>query len=215
MAETTNFKFRYPIEADSPDIPRDMENLAKDIDKLLFERLFTKVTHAANFGAVIGEMAQFVTNAAVVGTLPAVAANSIIGFINASPGECKVKTNTAGVKIIADGVSVEEIKLSIGQHVVLFCDGANWYIIAGEPRRKTGYKEVFMTKAEGEAGVILSPNRPVHMMTEEGGAMEPKADGELIIPGELGKGAGWFLDPGQTFSMKTALAARHFWVKIF
>jgi hypothetical protein len=97
MAETTNFKFRYPVEGDSPDIPRDMENLAKDIDKLLFERLQPKFIPWA-------KVATAVTTFEVT---PSATRAAFVAFeVEKNSGTVQV-TISVGGEIVYKGVAVE------------------------------------------------------------------------------------------------------------
>jgi hypothetical protein len=155
------------------------------------------VAHSANATAEVGELLKMTATATV--TLPTVANNAILGVICAS-GETTIKA-AGSAKIYGDFITGSgTIKLLLNQHVILQSDGTNWFIIAGEPKREEKYKiKNGVTKAEIEAGIVLSATRPVFLNTVGG-----------ITAGEIG-GVGvapllGFVMPGQVVKAATTEA---------
>src|ERR1035438_1494231 len=90
---------------------------------------------AVSTAATSGELVQ-VTAAGQTITTPGAVLGRIFGvFCAAGATSCKVKA--ASGTISGDFVSAAaEVTLLANQHVVLACDGTNWMILAGEPKRE-------------------------------------------------------------------------------
>jgi hypothetical protein len=109
--------------------------------------------------AASGEVIEMLGTGGHTVTLPAPTINRIVGVISPLI-ESKVKTPSGA--IFGDFISsATTIALAAGQHVLLIADGANWFILAGEPKREQTYgTPKLFSKAECEAGVVPSTTRP-------------------------------------------------------
>lgn len=106
-----------------------------------------------------GQLLVFAEHSGATCTLPAPTLNRVVGV--ASGGLPVVNVATGGsARIYGDFTKlVSSVVLAEYQHVLLQADGANWLIVAGEPRREQVYAEKSITKAEAETGFIPSESR--------------------------------------------------------
>jgi hypothetical protein len=149
----------YAIPTDEPKVyPEVMKAQSERIALMLKEHVLIYKTYAGAETLKSGELAEQ-TKAGETFTLPlAATANQIISVFCAATS-CKI-TTSGGATINGDFVSAEAtITLTKFQHIVVQSTGANWLIIAGEPKLETKYVEKTWTKAEAEAGVEPSANR--------------------------------------------------------
>ncbi len=92
-------------------------------------------------GSTTGESGKlyYMEKAASTLTLPAATINRQVAIFAAAEG---VKVKTAAGAIFGDFLAeagVAEITLTLNQHVTLEATGANWLIVAGEPKRAQPY----------------------------------------------------------------------------
>ncbi len=136
---TTHFAFPYPTSAgEVKNGAVDIEELAKKLDEFLFERLLTLSEKAVSGAATSGQMVK--CTAAITVTAPAVAASALFGVV--ANGHAVTVKAAGAAKIFGDFLAeagVTECKLVGMQHLILFSDGTNWFIIAGEPKREQAY----------------------------------------------------------------------------
>lgn len=92
------------------------------------------ISRTTNWGIQVGESA--LVFGAITGTLPAAAAGATCSFWAATGASPTIAVG-AGAKIYGDFVEgVASIKLAQFQHLEMACDGTNWLIVAGEPKRE-------------------------------------------------------------------------------
>lgn len=160
--ETPNFKFPSPTSVGEVKLgATNIEELANSLDTFLAGKILIFKSYAAGATLKSGEFAEQ-TKAGETFTLPvATTANRVIGVYGAAA--CKV-TTSGGAFIIGDFITAASktatISLAEGQHVVLQSNGTNWIIVAGEPKRQTGYVRTKPLLAEAEAGITPSVTRP-------------------------------------------------------
>ncbi len=117
----------YPVEGDSPDIPRDIKRLAEQLN---IPRGLPIVEQSGSIIAVAGEFLK-ATAALTVTTPNTPSMNEIFGVW--------ANNHIVGVKAGSGafyGGSVEglgELKLSGYQHAIFQWDGHNWLIVSGGP----------------------------------------------------------------------------------
>lgn len=129
--------------------------------------------------AATGELIE-TTKSGITITLPAATVNRTILVFCGAGTTCKV-TASAG-KIFGDFVTGSTtVELLALQHIWVFASGANWYIIAGEPKKEAKYTEKSYSKAEAEAGVEPSATRPATVVLHN---VEPAATATLTVGGE-------------------------------
>lgn len=117
-------------------------------------RTSTISTTAAN-----GELIEMLTNAGNTVTLPSPTTVGLTVGIVTPLVSSKLKTPSG--LIIGDGFSAATLTFAAGQHATVIADGANYFIIAGEPKREQVYSGFTLhTKVEMEAGVEISASRP-------------------------------------------------------
>jgi hypothetical protein len=134
-------------------------------------------------------------------TLPAPTLNRMIGIgtnsiinavkVTASSGKIFTPQHSAGA------TTVEVTKLS---PIIVLADGSNWLRIAGEEKSEQTYKEKTLTKAEAEAGFVLSATRTVFLST---GSEVTSIGGAPV----KGGGTGWRIPPGQTIILAGTFAS--------
>lgn len=113
----------------------NMQEISERATAIFKERYLTLAEHGASFTAQSGELVKAIATITV--TLPPPALNATVGVICAS-GETTIKMT--GPQIFGDFITgAESIKLALYQHVILQSDGTHWFIIAGEPKRASGY----------------------------------------------------------------------------
>lgn len=96
-----------------------------------------------------------------VTTLPLLG-EGIYEAFNFSSGDQEVVA-PAGSKIIGDFLGeVTHFKISSGQHVLIYCDGVRYYIVAGEPKREAAYA-ARVSANFGEVHASPSTTRPVEI----------------------------------------------------
>lgn len=179
---------------------------AKTIDKYLEEHTLYFKTRAGAYNGVSGEFALQNKAGESTMTLPAVAtASQIIGVFSGAGATTKI-TTSGGAFIYGDFINKEAtITLLPLQHVILFSDGGEWLIIAGEPKREQTYSApVAYTKAEAEAGHEVSATRPgyVALTTATNLAIGGVA---LLAPGG---GTPYYVPPGQKWKTTVATEAQ-------
>lgn len=137
--ETTNFHLPYPGAIGKVKLgAKDIEELAKSVDKVFTERLLTYKGYSASATLKSGELAVQGKSGETF-TLPAAVVNAQIGiFCGAAATSAKV-TTSGGALIFGDSLNgVGTITLTSLQHVVLTSDGTNWLIVAGEVGQSWG-----------------------------------------------------------------------------
>lgn len=160
-------------------------------------------SHATSFTAASGELVK--ATAAITVTTPVAVANATIGVI-ANGHEVKVKAGSGTINgSFTEGASL--VNLVGFQFLVLQCDGTNWFIIAGEPKREQVYEIKSITKAELEAGIVFSATREVYVMNLEplGGNSEFKIGGVSTRESE-----NFIVPQGQTLKIKPTGAGPFF-----
>lgn len=117
-------------------------------------RTSTISTTAAN-----GELIEMLTNAGNTVTLPSPTTVGLTVGIITPLVSSKLKTPSG--LIIGDGFSAATLTFAAGQHATVIADGANYFIIAGEPKREQVYAAIkAFTAAEGLTGFVFSESRP-------------------------------------------------------
>jgi hypothetical protein len=102
--------------------------------------------------AASGEVIEMLGTGGHTVTLPAPTINRVVGVISPLI-ESKVKTPSGA--FFGDFISsATTIALAAGQHVLLIADGANWFILAGEPKREQTYSAL----AAQTAGTEYTPS---------------------------------------------------------
>jgi hypothetical protein len=93
-------------------------------------------TSAVSLEGVSGKLYKMTVGATTL-TLPAPTVNRLIGVY--SSNGCKVTASSG--KIYGDFISPGQttVELSSDQHLLVFADGSNWLIIAGEAKREQTY----------------------------------------------------------------------------
>jgi hypothetical protein len=191
MAEKTTaapFELPYPTSAgEVKNGATDIEELAARLATVFKEHVLVINKRAASYEAASGELGELTKTAQTV-TLPNVAtANQIIGVFS-TVAETKI---TTVAKIYGDFVEgASGIILTTNQHVVLQSNGANWFIIAGEPRRETAYvaQKAF---ASAESLPAAAFTRPASVLVEAAGALELEGSMTVSVGGVQVGAAQW------------------------
>ncbi|MHB8235430.1 MAG: hypothetical protein ACYDHT_12340 [Solirubrobacteraceae bacterium] len=135
-------------------VTADIENVAP---LMVPEAAPPVVTAASNFTAESGR--TYLMSAGVVATMPAPVRDFEATFWQGG-GTGTLKLPSGG--FFGDFVkNASTLTLNEFQHVTIQSDGSNYIITAGEPKREQAYETKTFTKAEYEAGVVLSATRPV------------------------------------------------------
>jgi len=140
--------------------------------------------------------------------------NLYCGAINRSGGTVTIKANSGSIYgDFLNGVS--EFKLATNQHVLLLSEGANLYIIAGEPKRE--FNEVASGRTIGEAHEP-SATRPTFVtgyVTVAAGKTAEVKVGEERLWGKLANNSaieetftvGFWIGAGETYKITEATLA--------
>jgi hypothetical protein len=135
---TTASPWSMPFPSSTGEVKKgatDIQELAERITTYLKERLLLVSEHGSSFAAASGELVK--CTAAITVTLPAVAANAVVGVL-ANGHEVKVGAGSA--LIYGDFITGSTPITLLGyQHVLLVSDGTNWFIVAGEPLKADVY----------------------------------------------------------------------------
>jgi hypothetical protein len=190
--------------SEAKDIDAGFLALAEDVDTALGLSSLLRAAHAANFAGKSGELA--VVTATATDTLPAAAENAIHAVFTTA-GTTTV-TVSGGAKIYGDFVNAAaSITLLANQHVILQSDGANWFIIAGEPKREAVYVVTEPSKAECEAGIEPSATRPSRVILSSAAELAGVFAGPTSIPLSTTHVVTLDLLPGQKWKATVKCAA--------
>ena len=140
-----------------------------NLEKALQEKLTTKIglTVEKRNESFVAEGEKFYAeekNGATV-TTPAAVISKMFG-VYCYAASCKIKAAT-GV-FFGDFITTNptELTLTEKQHVILQCDGTNWGIIAGDPKKTAGYtaKELRVLTTEYEPSATRPSSVMLHLL---------------------------------------------------
>lgn len=177
--------------------------------KTLLGKLVSGLTIAfrsVSLTAANGELVQ--AGATMTVTTPTPVQSASFGVL-ANGHEVTIKTTT---EIKGDFVpsGAKEVKLVGQQHLILVCDGAAWYITAGEPKREQVYSAE--TKRASAATIEASASRPAFVTVWSNpttlSRVEVGPAGSLVTIGHPSTAvqamASFYLPPGQSWKVTTA-----------